>query len=216
MARLLTGKGNYCGALLFSERHGTRGAAARRSPAGAASARPAGLAPAPGALAARPIWAPCCARRRASSAAARWCSWSPISSASRAGRRRSALWRAATRWWRSGCSTRRKRGCRISACSPFRTPKPASRSLSTPMTAGSAGVSPPPRNRPRTLCEPRSPSAGVDCLELSTEDDLLDAFVRFAQMRKQRHKTGVGGVRPHSRGHSSSADRWRSRDELPQ
>jgi uncharacterized protein (DUF58 family) len=35
-------------------------------------------------------------------------------------------------------------------------------------------------------------SAGVDCLELSTEDDLLDAFVRFAQMRKQRHKTGVG------------------------
>ena len=28
--------------------------------------------------------------------------------------------------------------------------------------------------------------AGVDCLELSTEDDLLDALVRFAKMRKQR------------------------------
>jgi uncharacterized protein (DUF58 family) len=39
-------------------------------------------------------------------------------------------------------------------------------------------------------------SAGVDCLELSTEDDLLDAFVRFAQMRKQRHKTGVGAAAP--------------------
>jgi len=28
--------------------------------------------------------------------------------------------------------------------------------------------------------------AGVDCLELSTEDELLDALVRFTQMRKQR------------------------------
>jgi uncharacterized protein (DUF58 family) len=36
-------------------------------------------------------------------------------------------------------------------------------------------------------------AAGVDCLEISTEDDLLDAFVRFARMRKQRHRTGHGG-----------------------
>jgi uncharacterized protein (DUF58 family) len=39
-------------------------------------------------------------------------------------------------------------------------------------------------------------AAGVDCLEVSTEDDLLDAFVRFAQMRKQRHKSGLGGMVP--------------------
>lgn len=39
-------------------------------------------------------------------------------------------------------------------------------------------------------------SAGVDCLEVSTEDDLLDAFVRFAQMRKQRHKFGYGELPP--------------------
>jgi len=39
-------------------------------------------------------------------------------------------------------------------------------------------------------------SAGVDCLEVSTEDDLLDAFVRFAHMRKQRHKSGVGDLLP--------------------
>ncbi|HEX4023214.1 MAG TPA: DUF58 domain-containing protein [Steroidobacteraceae bacterium] len=38
--------------------------------------------------------------------------------------------------------------------------------------------------------------AGVDCLELSTEDDLLDAVVRFAQMRKQHHKSGSGGTLP--------------------
>lgn len=37
-------------------------------------------------------------------------------------------------------------------------------------------------------------AAGVDCLEVSTEDDLLDAFVRFAHMRKQRHKSGLGGA----------------------
>jgi uncharacterized protein (DUF58 family) len=33
--------------------------------------------------------------------------------------------------------------------------------------------------------------AGVDCLELSTEDDLLDALMRFAQMRKQRPGGGA-------------------------
>jgi uncharacterized protein (DUF58 family) len=31
---------------------------------------------------------------------------------------------------------------------------------------------------------------GVDCLELSTEDDLVDAVVRFARMRRQRHRGG--------------------------
>jgi uncharacterized protein (DUF58 family) len=41
-------------------------------------------------------------------------------------------------------------------------------------------------------------AAGVDCLEVSTEDDLLDAFVRFAHMRKQRHKSGAGGTLPAS------------------
>jgi uncharacterized protein (DUF58 family) len=38
--------------------------------------------------------------------------------------------------------------------------------------------------------------AGVDCLELSTEDDLLDAITRFTQMRKQRSKSGSGGTLP--------------------
>ena len=38
--------------------------------------------------------------------------------------------------------------------------------------------------------------AGVDCLELSTEDDLLDAFVRFAQMRRQRYGAAGGAALP--------------------
>ena len=35
-------------------------------------------------------------------------------------------------------------------------------------------------------------AAGVDCLEICTEDDLLDAFIGFAKMRKLRHKSAVG------------------------
>jgi uncharacterized protein (DUF58 family) len=37
---------------------------------------------------------------------------------------------------------------------------------------------------------------GVDCLELSTEDDLLDAIVRFAQLRRQRARSASGGALP--------------------
>jgi uncharacterized protein (DUF58 family) len=36
--------------------------------------------------------------------------------------------------------------------------------------------------------------AGVDCLELSTEDDLTDAVVRFARMRRQRQRGGSLGA----------------------
>ncbi len=45
--------------------------------------------------------------------------------------------------------------------------------------------------------------AGVDCLELSTEDDLLDAVLRFTQMRKARYRAG-SATAPRS---SAAADR---------
>lgn len=35
-------------------------------------------------------------------------------------------------------------------------------------------------------CAARWPDAGVDTLELSTADDLVEAIVRFADMRKRR------------------------------
>jgi uncharacterized protein (DUF58 family) len=38
--------------------------------------------------------------------------------------------------------------------------------------------------------------AGVDCLELSTDDDLLDAIVRFVQTRKQRSQGRFGSALP--------------------
>lgn len=38
--------------------------------------------------------------------------------------------------------------------------------------------------------------AGVDALEVSTEDDLLDAVLRFADLRKQRKRWAAGGRLP--------------------
>ena len=43
--------------------------------------------------------------------------------------------------------------------------------------------------------------AGMDALELSTEDDLVDAIVRFADLRKRRSQLATGGSLPqHLRG----------------
>ena len=37
--------------------------------------------------------------------------------------------------------------------------------------------------------------AGVDALELSTSDDLVEAIVRFADMRKRRTRIGSGSMK---------------------
>ena len=39
-------------------------------------------------------------------------------------------------------------------------------------------------------------NAGIDALELSTDDDLVDAIRRFADMRKRRSRLGAGGTLP--------------------
>ncbi|MGH8765441.1 MAG: DUF58 domain-containing protein, partial [Burkholderiales bacterium] len=36
--------------------------------------------------------------------------------------------------------------------------------------------------------------AGVDCLELATGGELVDALVRFAQLRKRRNRLTGGGM----------------------
>jgi hypothetical protein len=38
--------------------------------------------------------------------------------------------------------------------------------------------------------------AGVDALELSTTDDLVDAILRFADLRRRRRQLSVGGSLP--------------------
>jgi len=42
--------------------------------------------------------------------------------------------------------------------------------------------------------------AGVDTLELSTDDDLIDAILRFADLRKRRSQLAAGGLPQHLRG----------------
>jgi uncharacterized protein (DUF58 family) len=42
--------------------------------------------------------------------------------------------------------------------------------------------------------------AGVDALELSTNDDLVDAILRFADLRKRRSQLAGGGLPQHLRG----------------
>jgi len=39
-------------------------------------------------------------------------------------------------------------------------------------------------------------SAGVDALELSTGDDLVDSILRFADLRKRRSQLAAGGSLP--------------------
>jgi uncharacterized protein (DUF58 family) len=41
--------------------------------------------------------------------------------------------------------------------------------------------------------------AGVDALELSTDADLVDAIVRFVDMRKRRSQLSAGGLPAHLR-----------------
>ncbi len=46
--------------------------------------------------------------------------------------------------------------------------------------------------------------AGVDALELSTDDDLVDTILRFADLRKRRSQLAGGGTRPTHLGRSLS------------
>jgi uncharacterized protein (DUF58 family) len=42
--------------------------------------------------------------------------------------------------------------------------------------------------------------AGVDALELATDDDLADAILRFADLRKRRTRLAAGGMPSHLKG----------------
>ncbi len=86
--------------------------------------------------------------------------------------------------------------CPISAGCRSRMRRPASSSTSTPTIAGF-------RRRFARLAEQREKAlrsafwqAGVDALELSTDDDLVDAILRFADLRKRRSQLGGGGMLP--------------------
>ena len=50
------------------------------------------------------------------------------------------------------------------------------------------------RSSARTSCATAFRDAGVDALELSTDDDLVDAILRFADLRKRRSQLAAGAA----------------------
>ena len=66
-------------------------------------------------------------------------------------------------------------------------PRPASRSSSTPTTAAFAAL-----GRGTALLDGLA-RAGVDTLELATDDALFDAILRFSDLRRQRSRLAAGG-----------------------
>ena len=77
-----------------------------------------------------------------------------------------------------------------------RTPRPASSSFVDTHDRGFrkrfAGRG---RTSARRAARRRSQRAGVDALELATDDDLVDAILRFADLRKRRSQLATGGGR---------------------
>jgi len=59
-----------------------------------------------------------------------------------------------------------------------------------------SGASPPAAARRETALRAGFRQAGVDALELSTGDTLIDAVLRFADLRKRRSQLAAGGGLP--------------------
>ena len=60
---------------------------------------------------------------------------------------------------------------------------------------GFRSASPRPRARREKALRGAFREAGVDALELATDDDLVDAILRFADLRKRRSQLATGGRR---------------------
>jgi hypothetical protein len=75
-------------------------------------------------------------------------------------------------------------------------PRPASNCSWTPATAAFAAFRSRPRKKREEDLRNAFVAAGVDALELSTGDDLIDAILRFADLRKRRSQLATGGGLP--------------------
>ena len=130
--------------------------------------------------------------------AARSCSSSRISSARRGwDRRRSRSSRSGTRCSPCGCTIRSRTSCPTSGLlvdAGRRDRRAALRRHARPRLPQALRRG--GRARASERCAPRSVHAGVDALELSTDDDLVDAILRFADLRKRRSQLAAGAVLP--------------------
>ena len=198
LARLLTRHGNRVGALLYDGRPqgGIAIIPARSSRRHVLHllhrllARPAAhTRPSRG-------WSTCSAWPPSSSGAAPSSSSSPTSSARQAGRRPSATSRSVTTWWPCGSSTPWRSSSRIWGSSWCRTPRPGSSCSWTPTTAAFRRRFAAAAARRDAALRAAFGEAGVDALELSTDDDLVQAILRFADLRKRRGQLAAGGGLP--------------------
>ncbi len=114
----------------------------------------------------------------------------------RAGPSRSPISRSGMTSSRCASTIRWRWSCPISACSSCRTPRPASSCSSTRTTRASAGASQRrPRRARRSSARP-SPMPASTRSSSSTNDDLVDAILRFADLRKRRSQLATGGGLP--------------------
>ena len=98
--------------------------------------------------------------------------------------------RAATTWWPCACSTRWSSICPTSGLIPIRDAETGEQLMVDTHDAGF-------RQRFARIAAQREAQlreslarAGVDTLELSTDDDLAEAVVRFVDLRKRRLRAG--------------------------
>ena len=197
LARILTRHGNRVGALLYGDAVDTviPARSGRRQVLhllhrmlDARRARPAIGGDRPARAAAR--------RRTASCRGARWCSSSPISSARRAGTQPLAH------------LAQRHDVVAVRLYDPLEMELPDLGLLvvQDAETGEQLFVDTHDRGFPQALraqrrsgarpsCARRFAHAGVDALELSTDDDLVDAILRFADLRKRRSQLAAGGGR---------------------
>ncbi len=127
---------------------------------------------------------------------ARWCSSCRTSSAGPAGPKRWPTSRCGTRSSPCGSTIRWKWKCRTSACWSSQDSETGEQVFVDTHDRGF-------RKRFAELAAKREEElrtafrqAGVDALELATDDDLVDGIMRFADLRKRRSQLATGGGVP--------------------
>ena len=94
----------------------------------------------------------------------------------------------ATRWSPCRSATPVRTSCPTSARSTSRTPRPASRSSSTPRTPGSAARLRAAADERQALVEETTRSAGVDLHQVRTDEDLVRSLLRISELRRRRRR----------------------------
>ena len=114
----------------------------------------------------------------------------------RAGRSRSPISRNGTRWWPCGCTTRWRWSFPTSGCWSIQDAETGEQIFVDTHDRGFRKRFAAAAERREAELRTSLRNAGVDALELSTEDDLVDAILRFSDLRKRRSQLAAGATMP--------------------